>query len=397
MNAVESFFESYAREFEFYEAVARLCAQRCETMLKESGIMAIVSHRAKNPERVRGKLERRAAGQDFQTADDVRAFVNDLAGVRIALYFPGDRQRVENLIEENFVILPRGIKRFPEEGHEGPGDYTRGFPGYTATHFPVTLKPGQGVEDRFLHTPAEIQLASLLMHAWSEVEHDLIYKRFKGEVSPTEHALVDQLNGIVLVGEGILRLLQAAMEERLVQSESCFSDQYELAAYLFRSLRKSLDATDMPPMGGVETLLMFLREAGLDSVPKLAPILKRVNISKQTSSISTAVAQAIVAGDDEAKAAYARVWPTSNYPGDWEELVEVLLEGNDEAGVFDRVAVGKDPECYWYFVADEEAAAYLKDRPELVGNRDALWEYFQRLRLEQGRLCSGGVAMRKNR
>lgn len=47
----------------------------------------------------------------------------------------------------------------------------------------------------------EIQVASVLMHAWSEVEHDLVYKPLQGTLSDEELSILDELNGLVLSGE----------------------------------------------------------------------------------------------------------------------------------------------------------------------------------------------------
>lgn len=61
----------------------------------------------------------------------------------------------------------------------------------------------------------EIQVASVLMHAWSEVEHDLVYKPLQGTLSDEELAILDELNGLVLSGEIALERLQAAGNERI--------------------------------------------------------------------------------------------------------------------------------------------------------------------------------------
>ena len=37
----------------------------------------------------------------------------------------------------------------------------------------------------------------MLMHAWSEVEHDLVYKPFSGNLSASELAILDEINGLV--------------------------------------------------------------------------------------------------------------------------------------------------------------------------------------------------------
>ena len=53
------------------------------------------------------------------------------------------------------------------------------------------------------------------MHAWSEVEHDLAYKPFSGELSEDEHAILDEINGLVLAGEIALERLQKAVKRRV--------------------------------------------------------------------------------------------------------------------------------------------------------------------------------------
>ena len=79
----------------------------------------------------------------------------------------------------------------------------------------------------------EIQVASLIMHAWSEVEHDLIYKPMRGTLSEEELSILDELNGLVLAGEIALERLQAAGNERLRSRNAAFGSQYELASYLY--------------------------------------------------------------------------------------------------------------------------------------------------------------------
>lgn len=60
------------------------------------------------------------------------------------------------------------------------------------------------------------------MHAWSEVEHDLIYKPLQGTLSKEELAILDELNGLVLAGEIALERLQAAGNERIQAAKMLF-------------------------------------------------------------------------------------------------------------------------------------------------------------------------------
>lgn len=56
----------------------------------------------------------------------------------------------------------------------GVEPYKKIFSGYEAKHFIISIKDSSSryIGDNFV----EIQVASVLMHAWAEVEHDLIYK-----------------------------------------------------------------------------------------------------------------------------------------------------------------------------------------------------------------------------
>ena len=89
---------------DFFQEASRLCAQRCETALKQNGIRSIVTYRAKRMDTLKMKLENRNAEKQYKTADDCKNDIPDLAGVRIALYFPGDLQEVRRLLESQFAV-----------------------------------------------------------------------------------------------------------------------------------------------------------------------------------------------------------------------------------------------------------------------------------------------------
>ena len=63
-------------------------------------------------------------------------------------------------------------------------------------------------DKRYTEARVEVQVASVLMHAWSEVEHDLIYKPLEGELS--HYDVTHMLNGLVASGEIALEQLQRA-------------------------------------------------------------------------------------------------------------------------------------------------------------------------------------------
>jgi len=102
----------------------------------------------------------------------------------------------------------------------------------------VKLKPSTLGQDQkqYANTLIEIQIASVLIHAWAEVEHDLAYKPQNGELSDEEYAILDELNGLVLTGEIALERLQKAGSQRLKLKQGKFRNHYELAGYIHEKI-----------------------------------------------------------------------------------------------------------------------------------------------------------------
>jgi ppGpp synthetase/RelA/SpoT-type nucleotidyltranferase len=209
LSVVDAFVKLYKHEVDFYEEVAKMVAETLDQALQDSGIRAIVTSRAKKPNRLRGKLVKRDQRRHYQSFRDIKDDIVDLAGVRVALYLPKDREAVSGIIEQLFAPV-RAPKRFPENRGEGDGV------GYVATHYLVQLRPESlhKKELRYADTNVEIQVASVLMHAWSEVTHDLTYKPQAGPLTEDELRLVNDLNDVVQSGEAILNELQESVEGR---------------------------------------------------------------------------------------------------------------------------------------------------------------------------------------
>ena len=100
MEIIEEFVQHYIKEYDFYEMASKLVAQQLETSLHEAGIRAIVTYRAKNPDRLRTKLYQRNEKRDekYSSLEDIYKDICDLSGVRVALYFPKDRDKVKDII-----------------------------------------------------------------------------------------------------------------------------------------------------------------------------------------------------------------------------------------------------------------------------------------------------------
>jgi ppGpp synthetase/RelA/SpoT-type nucleotidyltranferase len=307
---IDEFLERYARERDYYARAATLARDLLEARLFEEGVRAIVSSRAKTVNRLRDKLRKRTLGKTLATVDAVRDSIVDLAGARVALYFPGDRQRVNALIVDLFDVVEQ--REFPRTGEPAAGAsvWRKRFSGYGATHHRVRLRKELLSEQDLAYADAriELQVASVLMHAWSEVEHDLIYKPLSGELSDEEHAILDELNGLVLAGEISLERLQSAGERRLAASKQPFRSPYDVAAVLIEHARahfaKILTETSLGRTDVLADLLIALK---LNTPELLRPFLEALDPDVERRPLSEQVIERVIAADPTRVALYQQI------------------------------------------------------------------------------------------
>ena len=306
MGLIEDFTARYAREYDFYDQAARLVAQALESNLQAAGIRSMVTSRAKSPPRLEAKVRQRTRTKAYTTVEDIYADIVDLAGARVALYFPGERDQVDKLIRQLFLIL-EPPKEFPSGSTP---TYMKRFSGYWATHYRVQLKEASlgSAQRRYAEARVEIQVASVLMHAWSEVEHDLVYKPFEGVLAEEEYAILDELNGLVIAGEIALERLQKAGEARVAGGGREFLNHYDLASHL---LSKTASLINGPlaesALGRVDLLFELLRRLDVMTPDRLEPYIEALHGETERRSIAEQVIDHLLAEDESRYKLYEEV------------------------------------------------------------------------------------------
>jgi ppGpp synthetase/RelA/SpoT-type nucleotidyltranferase len=97
--------------------------------------------------------------------------VTDLAGARVITFFPKTVDQVCDVIESQFTVHERSDKADELRQQERFG--------YQSVHYLVSLGPHRThlpEYARFRGYTAEIQVRTILQHAWAEIEHDIQYK-----------------------------------------------------------------------------------------------------------------------------------------------------------------------------------------------------------------------------
>ena len=299
MGLIEEFIARYRKEYDFYDQAARLLAQILEGRLQAAGIRSMVTSRAKAVGRLEAKVRQRATTRNYTSVDDIYNDIVDLAGARVALYFPGERTQVDSIIRSLFAFAETS-KEFPASSNP---TYDKRFSGYWATHYRVQLRETSlsDAQKRYAEARIEIQVASVLMHAWAEVEHDLAYKPLQGKLSAEEYAILDELNGLVMAGEIALERLQKAGEARVAAGGRPFSNHYDLAAHLLNATGPILKGPiGDTALGRVDLLFDFLSKLGLATPDQLKPYVVALHADIERRPLAEQIIDQLL-GEDEAR------------------------------------------------------------------------------------------------
>ena len=288
---IDAFVARFDADRAHYEKLCADMEKRIRQILKPSGILALVTARVKDSDRLKQKLINRDRGRcdsgkaPYGSPEELFLDIPDLIGIRIALYFPGDTAKVDEILTAKFPVVKKKVFPEPADNYSAlaadgytahkrkiyPGYDNRRFDGYCAVHYRIRC-PRQPAE---LPHPItiEIQVASVLMHAWSEVEHDLAYKKMMGDVTEAEYACLDEINGLVMAGEIALNRLSRLSRSR-IQSTQTFDTHYTLAAYLSNWLKAGFHADH--PLGDVKKLFDSYRQENLLTQSYLLRQLRRL-------------------------------------------------------------------------------------------------------------------------
>lgn len=281
-DVISLFMERYNKEFDFYSNLSKKVEDDLRVKLHSLGVRAIVSSRAKSPKRLRDKIIDRNGAEPYLSVESIYSDIVDLAGVRVALYFPGDMTKVEEIILKEFDI--EGFpKEFPEKKKRirKNNSYKKVFSGYAAKHFRVKMK---GVGRYSNNYPVEIQVASVLMHAWSEVEHDLVYKPLQGNLSEEELMILDEINGLVLSGNLALQRLQLAGLKRTESDNYEFKNHYDLALFFISCLQE--ENIDSVNFNDIFKLLKLMDKTKRNELSDVVSWIKNNPINKE-NTVST--------------------------------------------------------------------------------------------------------------
>jgi predicted RNase H-like nuclease/ppGpp synthetase/RelA/SpoT-type nucleotidyltranferase len=154
-----------ARQPELREATDRFVAL-VTTLLDDAGINYLsVTGRAKTPASFAAKAGRTHEGAPLYV--DPLDEITDQIGVRVITYLHSDVTAVADLLGDQLVVL--------DDRDMGQETASQGRFGYASRHLLVTVD-GSSAEDTLHGRRAQVQVRTVLQHAWAEFEHAIRYK-----------------------------------------------------------------------------------------------------------------------------------------------------------------------------------------------------------------------------
>jgi len=166
--------------------------------------------------------------------------ITDLAGARMITFFLSDIDRIRPLVRQEFDVVEEIDKSRELEEEEK-------YVGYQSIHYIVRLKPERTrlpEYKRFDDLVGELQIRTIMQHAWAEIEHDIQYKSVAILPTPIRRRFA-QLAGLLAVADREFEDIQRDEEQlRLSARKSVEAGRFEnveitadaLKAYLDRKL-----------------------------------------------------------------------------------------------------------------------------------------------------------------
>jgi len=189
----------YRRRLETFDAMRAVLHDHLRACIAREAIdLSQIESRTKSPKSFSEKIATKGKYQNPLEE------ITDLAGLRVIVYYPRDVRAVGALIDREFEIDWENTNR------QGEDDPPERF-GYRSDHY-IVRSPA---DERFAGLSAEIQVRTVMQHAWAAVDHRIRYKA--GDLPRDLSRRLFRLSALLELADEQFAGLQLASDERSVQ------------------------------------------------------------------------------------------------------------------------------------------------------------------------------------
>ena len=240
--------------------------------------------RVKTVESLEGKVKRKNYSN--------LAEITDLCGIRIITYFSDDVDKIAELISQEFEVDVENT--IDKRKSEDPTKF-----GYVSLHYVVSLKEENSspiLYSRFKDMKLELQIRTVMQHAWAEIEHDLGYKskedipnqyrrqfaRLAGLIELADDNFLQLKNNIINYEQEIREKLPTSKKELPIDSSTLMTYVTEDQNYIeLLNTIKPLDVdTDFNidfniNSSSLSTVVQRVKKLGLKTIGDIDELLER--------------------------------------------------------------------------------------------------------------------------
>ncbi|SCY46589.1 GTP pyrophosphokinase family protein [Nitrosospira sp. Nsp13] len=164
--------------------------------------------------------------------------INDKAAIRIITFFPRTIEEIDQMLRSEFAVFEhfdKGESLIEEERF-----------GYQSVHYLITLSDVRTPlpeYERFKDAKVEVQVRTILQHAWAEIEHDIQYKSSATIPRDIKRRFMS-LAGLLEIADREFQAVQDADRDLTARAETLISaGKLETVEITPSSLKTYLDKT----------------------------------------------------------------------------------------------------------------------------------------------------------
>ena len=155
--------EDYRKQRDSFVKLGDVVHQMLADITKELGLTVLaVEHRVKEERSLAGKLERK--GDGYNSLEDI----TDILGCRVVCFLSDEIDKIGKKVEEKFVVDW-------ENSSDKRTLLKENAFGYLSLHYICSLPFGHTWPDEICGKKFEVQIRTILQHAWSAIHHDIGY------------------------------------------------------------------------------------------------------------------------------------------------------------------------------------------------------------------------------